>query len=79
MKSHADQLRQIGALQDKLNARLLKILDAQPRRCRVCGCTEDKACINEAGQPCHWIAADLCSACEGCANCPELSNCRPRQ
>jgi hypothetical protein len=29
------------------------------RRCRVCGCTDDRAC--EGG--CSWIEADLCSAC----------------
>ena len=34
------------------------------RTCRVCGCTEDKACITD-GVPCHWIEKDLCSACEG--------------
>ena len=37
---------------------------ANPRRCRVCGCTDDKACMTDAG-PCHWIEPDLCSACEG--------------
>lgn len=29
------------------------------KRCRVCGCTEDRAC--EGG--CHWVEDDLCSAC----------------
>ena len=33
------------------------------RACRKCGCTEDKACIDEHGQPCYWVSADLCSAC----------------
>lgn len=28
--------------------------------CRVCGCTEAKACPGG----CHWIEPDLCSACE---------------
>jgi nucleoside 2-deoxyribosyltransferase len=32
------------------------------RRCRVCGCTDDRACMTEAG-PCSWVQADLCSAC----------------
>lgn len=27
--------------------------------CRVCGCTDAKAC--EGG--CYWVEADLCSAC----------------
>jgi hypothetical protein len=30
------------------------------RACRVCGCTETRAC---APDPCFWVAADLCSAC----------------
>jgi hypothetical protein len=33
-----------------------------PRRCRVCGCTENHACITPAG-PRWWIASDLCSGC----------------
>lgn len=35
-----------------------------PRACRVCGCTDDHACVT-AGTPCHWLSAgdDLCSAC----------------
>ncbi len=34
----------------------------QVRKCRVCGCTEEKAC-QTAGGPCHWVEEDLCSAC----------------
>lgn len=36
------------------------------RRCRKCGCTEDdcSGCIARTGRPCHWVAADLCSACQ---------------
>jgi len=35
------------------------------RRCRVCGCTDAdcRQCIAKTGQPCHWVEADLCSAC----------------
>ncbi|MDD5081747.1 MAG: hypothetical protein PHU08_00095 [Dehalococcoidales bacterium] len=34
------------------------------RRCRVCGCTENNACIDRrTGEPCHWVEADLCSNC----------------
>lgn len=33
------------------------------RACRVCGCTQARACIDLFGQPCHWAAPDLCSAC----------------
>ena len=31
--------------------------------CRVCGCTDDKACICDDGEPCHWVEKDLCSNC----------------
>lgn len=30
-----------------------------PRACRVCGCTNDRAC--QGG--CYWVERDLCSAC----------------
>jgi hypothetical protein len=33
------------------------------RMCRACGCTDDRACIGEDGEPCYWVAEDLCSAC----------------
>lgn len=32
------------------------------RACRVCGCTQNSACVTEAG-PCYWAEPDLCSAC----------------
>jgi len=32
------------------------------RRCRICGCTDDHACVTEEG-PCYWVEQDLCSAC----------------
>ncbi len=32
------------------------------RKCRVCGCTDDHACMTNEG-PCHWVEEDLCSAC----------------
>jgi hypothetical protein len=36
------------------------------RVCRVCGCWEGdcRQCIERTGEPCHWVAPDLCSACE---------------
>lgn len=39
---------------------------AAARACRVCGCTEAdiRPCAQRTGWPCHWVAADLCSACE---------------
>jgi len=35
------------------------------QKCRVCGCTDDdcRGCIEETGEPCHWVEDDLCSAC----------------
>lgn len=32
------------------------------QRCRVCGCTADRACVDDDG-PCWWVERDLCSAC----------------
>ncbi len=36
-----------------------------PRACRRCGCTEEdcSGCIRRTGEPCYWVAHDLCSAC----------------
>lgn len=33
------------------------------RICRVCGCTTEAACVDDAGRPCAWLADDLCSGC----------------
>lgn len=38
-----------------------KPVDVAPRRCRVCGCTDDCACPGG----CYWVEPDLCSACVG--------------
>lgn len=46
----------------KMEARVAD-LDMPARECRVCGCTDDRACV-VAGAACHWIEDDLCSACE---------------
>ena len=37
---------------------------ADQRICRVCGCTNECACMTESG-PCWWVEEDLCSACVG--------------
>lgn len=36
------------------------------RRCRICGCVEAECarCILLTGEPCEWVEADLCSACQ---------------
>ena len=39
------------------------------RTCQKCGCTDDKACIEDFGvtarkyAPCHWVGPTHCSAC----------------
>ena len=34
------------------------------RACRVCGCTEQRACKSPGGiRNCSWVAWDLCSSC----------------
>ncbi len=33
------------------------------RRCAVCLCTEENACTQLDGKPCHWHTTELCSAC----------------
>lgn len=38
---------------------------ADPGKCRVCGCTEDQACMTDDG-PCHW-ADESQTLCSGCA------------
>ena len=35
------------------------------RKCRVCGCTEHRAC----NPPCYWVEEDLCSACVEIKKC----------
>jgi len=37
---------------------------AAERTCRVCGCTDHRACVTD-GEPCFWVDDDLCSACVG--------------
>lgn len=41
------------------------IAHGQPieRACRVCGCTQNAACIDDKGQACWWEEPDLCSHC----------------
>ena len=34
---------------------------ASARNCRICGCTDDRACAGG----CHWVAPGLCSRCAG--------------
>jgi hypothetical protein len=53
---------------------MVPLFDVQS--CRVCGCTEDRAC--EGG--CYWIEPDLCSACAKADGVPDpLPEWRVRQ
>ena len=42
-------------------------MDLLMQSCRVCGCTDFDCskCIEKTGEPCYWVDANLCSACEG--------------
>lgn len=57
-----DTIRQARALVDRL-VDLLEYHDQitrpDERRCRTCGCTDERACLPS----CSWVAEDLCSAC----------------
>jgi len=35
------------------------------RTCHACGCTDNdcSGCVRRTGEPCHWVKANLCSAC----------------
>ena len=46
------QLRQAGVLFDGPETAL--------RRCRSCGCTDERGCPGG----CWWVASDLCSECQ---------------
>ena len=33
--------------------------------CRVCGCWDCDACVDDDDEPCGWAEDDLCTACAG--------------
>lgn len=43
------------------------------RRCRMCGCTEDWACVDVWGDACAWSAHDptICSFCDEGVPCAQ--------
>ena len=43
------------------------------RACRICGCTESRACMTDAG-PCHWVEGNLCSAPKCAAHARALTD-----
>ena len=55
-----------GTLQLLAQALRSDLICEPPRRCRVCGCTDDDCsqCIKVTGHSCHWVEPDLCSRCQ---------------
>lgn len=49
-----------SALSEELLFRGYSRVQVDERRCRACGCTDDRACPGG----CWWVEADLCSACD---------------
>ncbi len=49
---------------DYLNA-LRNLTPAETGKCVVCGCTEAdcSSCVERTGEPCYWVAPNVCSAC----------------
>ena len=43
-----------------IERRMRKVKKESPRKCRVCGCTDNKACPGG----CYWVEDDLCSRCK---------------
>ncbi len=56
---------------------LLRARRASERRCRVCGCTDKRSCVEMDAfgdcKPCHWVESDLCSTCAGDPGCDDLT------
>lgn len=46
----------------QVDSQMLSRMFSEIRRCRVCGCTDENACMTPHG-PCWWSDNDLCSAC----------------
>jgi len=44
------------------------------RECRLCGCTDEDACVDAAGVPCSWTEDDLCSVCAALLSAEALAN-----
>lgn len=45
---------------DEIDVQPYSLILASPATCRVCGCTETRACPGR----CWWVEPDLCSACQ---------------
>jgi len=65
--SNWDSLDVLVAVHGHEGATEVRWLDEAPvRRCRVCGCTDDRACLGG----CAWVSADLCSTCAKATGAP---------
>lgn len=62
-------LKDAQAKADKKNKKTKKKKEAtkpKVQTCRVCGCTDEKACVDKnTGETCTWVEEDLCSRCLG--------------
>lgn len=59
LTEHAQRLTNEGKQPAELLATLLGIYSEEPPRvCRVCGCSDNDACL----PPCWWVEDDLCSS-----------------
>ena len=51
----------------RLNQVLSNPVAGDERRCRMCGCTESRRCVNVISKTCAWVldseGGDLCSNC----------------
>ena len=57
----------LALIAERVDLSRLDAIGEEPRRCRICGCTDSdcRQCIEKTGFPCHWAQEDLCSACVG--------------
>lgn len=57
--------RRVAARVARLRAELAQLTHGV-RTCRACGCTDldCSKCIERTGEPCYWVAENLCSACQ---------------
>lgn len=51
----------------------------QPGICRICGCTDEDACFDEATErPCSWVGPE-CDVCSRCARLTQHPEQQPEQ
>lgn len=55
--AHAFDARFIGPRFDH------QLITRIARCCRICGCTDDRACPMPDGRGCNWARVNVCSAC----------------